>query len=314
MTNSDIVDLWVGSHDLPAWFTEAMAVPREEGFAQINSHKVHYFRWGKRGNPPLLITHGFLAHARCFAFIAPFFAEEYDIVAYDLAGMGDSDAQPGRTNAERGEDMVAAAEKFDMFDGPVNPIIIAHSFGGGVGLSAMEHAGERFSGLIICDLMVMRPEILKAIWKVEGLGRPGSGNPHKRNNIYPDYETARARYVLSPQQSVKAAFLLDYMAYHSLCEVDGGWTWKFDPQVFTRVEEDQQNWLQTAQRIADLEHKAVIIYEEKSSLFDADSIEYIKEVGGSHVPMIAVPDAEHHLMLDQPMVFVTALRCMLALW
>src|SRR3546814_2919648 len=37
-----------------------------------------------------LNTHGFLAHARCFAFIAPFLAKDYDVVAYDLSAMGDS--------------------------------------------------------------------------------------------------------------------------------------------------------------------------------------------------------------------------------
>jgi pimeloyl-ACP methyl ester carboxylesterase len=314
MTSSDIVDQWVGSHDLPEWFTKVMAVPREEGFAEINGQKVHYFRWGTRGNPPLLITHGFLAHSRCFAFIAPFFAEKYDIVAFDLAGMGGSDLLPGLTNAERGEDMVAAAEQFNMFDGPIKPIIIAHSFGAGVGLSAMEYAGERFAGLVICDLMVMRPEKLMAIWEAEGLARPASSDPSKRNKVYPDYETARGRYVLSPPQAVRTPFLMDYMAYHSLHEVDGGWTWKFDPQVFTRNEDDQQSWLKTGQRIADLKHKIVIIYGQKSALFDSDSIDYIKELGGSHIPLIEVPDAEHHLMLDQPLAFVTGLRSALALW
>ncbi len=33
-----------------------------------------------------------------------------------------------------------------------------------------------------------------------------------------------------------------------------------------------------------------------------------------HIPMIGIPNAKHHLMLDEPIAFVTALRSVLALW
>lgn len=314
MASTDIVELWAGGLDLPSWFIEAMDVPREEGFVETGGRKVHYFRWGKRGNPPLLITHGFLAHARCFAFIAPFLAEQYDIVAYDLAGMGDSEVRAGSTNAMRGADMIAVAEAFDFFSGPVKPTIIAHSFGAGVGLAAMEQAGEKFAGLIICDLMIMRPEQLQEHWQKQSEGRTRSGNVNRANKVYPDYESARSRFVLSPPQPVGEPFLMEYMAYHSLRQVEGGWTWKFDPRVFERTNDDEAAWLQVGKRLADLPHKSAIIYGANSQLFDADGAAYIREEGGEHIPMISVPDAEHHLMLDQPIAFVTALRSVLAMW
>lgn len=313
MASTDIVDLWAGSQDLPAWFVDAMAVPREEAFIEVDGRKVHYFRWGKRGNPPLLMTHGFLAHARCFAFIAPFLAEDYDIIAYDLAGMGDSEMIADCDGEKRAEGMVAVAEALDLFSGPVKPKIIAHSFGSGVALTAMELAGERFGGLIICDLMIMRPEKLVAHFNGGG-GPPGSGKSDRPTNVYSDYETARGRFVLAPPQDVQTPFLLEYMAYHSMREVEGGWTWKFDPMVFHRSENDQAQWMKAPQRIADQPHRLAIVYGEKSKLFDGDSAAYLRELGGNHIPMIAVPEAEHHLMLDQPLAFVTALRSILALW
>ena len=294
-----------------------MAVPRGEAFVEVGGAKVHYFRWGKRGKPPLLMTHGFLAHARCFAFIAPLLAEEYDVIAYDLAGMGESEMVPGCDGAKRAEDMVALADALDLFSGAVKPTLIAHSFGSGVALTAMEQAGERFAGLIICDLMIMRPEKLKAHFE-RGGGPPGSGKAGKPTNIYPDYETARGRFILAPPQGVREEFLLEYMAYHSLRQVDDGteqgWTWKFDPQVFARSENDQKKWQQAAQRIADLPHRQAIIYGQNSKLFDDDSAAYIRELGGGHIPIVAVPEAEHHLMLDQPLAFVAALRSILACW
>ncbi|WP_339822595.1 alpha/beta hydrolase [uncultured Parasphingorhabdus sp.] len=317
MTSTDIVDQWAASQGLPAWFVQAMAVPREEAFVEVDGAKVHYFRWGKRGKPPLLMTHGFLAHARCFAFIAPFLAENYDIVAYDLAGMGDSEIPADCDGDQRAAAMVGVAEALDLFSGPVKPKIIAHSFGSGVALTAMEMAGERFGGLIICDLMVMRPEKLLAHFK-NGGGPPGSGRSDRPNKVYPDYESARGRFVLSPPQPVQEQFLLEYMAYHSLRPVqDGeqqGWSWKFDPMVFHRSENDMAKWAHTPQRIVDLPHRLAIVYGENSKLFDSDSAAYLRELGGDHLPMIAIPEAEHHLMLDQPLALVTALRSILALW
>lgn len=314
MASTDIQELWAGSHQLPSWFIEALEVPREEGFVDIGGSKVHYFRWGTRGKPPLLMTHGFLSHVRCFAFIAPFLAGEYDIVAYDLAGMGDSELHSASTHAGRGANMIAVAEAFDFFSGPVKPTIIAHSFGSSVGVTAMELAGDKFAGLIICDLMIMRPETLREREKKQGMGPPGSGDATRANNIYPDYKTALGRYILSPPQPVGEPFLKDYMAYHSLRQVEGGWTWKFNPLVFARTENDSSAQQQLGGRVANLQHRLAIIYGENSQLFDADSVAYVKELGGTHIPMIAVPEAEHHLMLDQPIAFVTALRSVLALW
>lgn len=311
--SGDIVDLWSADQELPLWFTEALDFPREEAFVEVDGHKVHYFRWGKRGNPPLLLTHGFLAHARCFAFIAPFLADEYDIIVYDLAGMGESEIGEVFEGTQRAEDMVAFADALNLFSGPVKPKIIAHSFGSGVALTAMELAGDRFGGLIICDLMIMRPEKLAAHFKGGG-GPPGSGKSDRLTNVYPDYETARGRFVLAPPQDVQTPFLLEYMAYHSMRRVEGGWTWKFNPKVFHRSENDQAKWMQAPQRIADLPHRMAIIYGQNSKLFDGDSAAYLRELGGSHIPMIAVPHAEHHLMLDQPLAFVAALRSILAVW
>ncbi len=311
----DIVDIWAGDQDLPEWFIDAMAVPREEAFVEVDGAKIHFFRWGNRGKPPLLMTHGFLAHARCFAFIAPFLAGDYDIIAYDLAGMGESEMTADCDSDKRAENMVAVAEALDLFSGPVKPRIIAHSFGSGVALTSMEMAGERFGGLIICDLMVMRPERLAAHFEAGG-GPPGSGRSDRSNKIYPDYETARGRFILSPPQPVQEPFLLEYMAYHSLRPVEDeqGWSWKFDPMVFHRNENDMAKWAHTPQRIVDLPHRLAIVYGEKSTLFDADSAAFLRELGGSHIPMIAIPEAEHHLMLDQPLALVTALRSVLALW
>src|SRR3546814_8798151 len=103
----------------------------------------------------------------------------------------------------------------DVCSSDLKPTIIAHSFGSGAALTAVTQSPEAFAGVVVCDLMIMRPALLDEYWNLRR-SSPGSGDPDKPNKRYPCYETARKRYILSPPQPVGEPFLLDYMAYHSL--------------------------------------------------------------------------------------------------
>ena len=312
--NKTDIDLtWVPDPStLPNWFVEAMSVRREEGYVMVDGVRMHFFRWGNPSAPPLLMTHGFLSHARCFAFVAPFLAENYHVVAYDLSGMGDSDFRENCDMDGRGREMIRVAEELGLLGHDHKPIIVAHSFGSAVALRALAQAPDAFAGLAICDLMVLRPSRLEAFWG-GGHTSPGSGDPDRPHRRYPDYATARERYVLSPPQPVSEAFLMDYMAYHSLREDDGGWFWKFSPSVFKR-DNSRADWLQIGQRLVDTPGRKAIIHGEDSLLFTNDSRKYVRELGGQDIPIVAVPEAQHHLMLDQPLAFVSALRALLSVW
>ena len=60
--------------------------------------------------------------------------------------------------------------------------------------------------------------------------------------------------------------------------------------------------------------RKAIVYGAESLLFTPDSADYVRELGGTDIPIIAIPEARHHLMLDQPLAFVTALRTLLEVW
>lgn len=307
------IELPADSAHTPPWFNAALAAPRREGWLESGECPIHYFSWGDPANPGVLLLHGFLAHSRCFAFIAPLLANDFYVVAYDFSGMGDSGSRETYPDQVRLQELLDVARGTGLFDSGFKPAIIAHSYGGSVGLLAMEAHHEDFCGLVICDLMTLRPERLIAHAK-EGGGPPGSQDPTRPNRIYPDYETAKGRYVLSPQQKVNEPYLFDYMAYHSLKQVEGGWTWKFSPSVFERSPGQAERMLTLGKRIADAPGNIVIVYGEESELFDADSAEWVRESGGGHIPMIGIPDARHHLMLDQPVAFACVLKTILVLF
>lgn len=299
----------------PKWLQYAMRVPREQGMVDADGCPINYFRWGDPTKPGILMMHGFLAHSRCFAFIAPFLAADYHVVAFDLSGMGDSGSRHMYPMDVRAKEAISVAEQTGLFDLGTHgkkPTLIAHSYGGHVGLEVMNHAADKFDGLIICDLMTLRPERLEAHFKTGK--RPGSQDPDRPNRTYPDYETAKGRFVLSPPQPTGEPALFDYMAYHSLRQVEGGWTWKFDPSVFRRDTDLDDHLQRMGHATVEAPGCKAIVYGQQSVLFDDDSAAYLREIGGTDIPMIGIPNARHHLMLDQPIAFVTALRSILALW
>lgn len=309
----DIDPTWAGDQNsLPKWFVDALAVPREEGFVEVDGISIHYFRWGQRGKPPVLMTHGFLAHARCFAFIAPFLAEDFDVVAYDLSAMGDSGVRANCDMTARGGEMIGVARALGLLDNGRKPFIVAHSFGASVALEALDQAPGLFAGAAICDMMTLRPAMLEAFW-AGGHTSPGSGDPDKPLRIYPDFAAARDRFRLSPPQRVGQPFLMDYMAYHSLRRVEQGWTWKFSPDVFKR-DNARADWLSIGPKLINAPGRKVIIHGEDSLLFTRDSRDFVQELGGADIPIIAVPGARHHLMLDEPLAFVAAIRSVLEMW
>ena len=302
-----------GAVDSPsAWLRQAMAVNRKQGSIESNGAKINYFEWGDPSKPGLLLLHGFLSHARCFAFIAPFLADDYHIVAYDLSGMGDSDSRGDYPDDIRATEALDVATHTGLFKNTSKPTLISHSYGGTVGINLINTHPDKFAGLVISDLMVIRPEILKK--HASNFKRPGKQDRDRPNRVYPNLEAAKSRFVLVPPQKVEHQELLDFMAYHSLKEVDGGYTWKFSPSVYPKDEDAQGRWSKVGERIVALPGKVAIIYGSESMLFTPDSEDYIRELGGDRIPIINIPHAHHHLMLDQPIAYVTALHTLLKAW
>ena len=297
--------------NVPGWLEEALLVPREEGWVDSQGCDIHYFRWGDPSRPGILMLHGFLAHARCFAFIAPYLAQDYHVVAYDMSGMGDSGTRESYPDTVRAAEVVDVARATGLLSHSLKPMVIAHSYGGHVALAAMREAHELFHGVIVCDLMALRPERIKARFKGE---KPLPSDPNRPTRIYPDYETAKGRFVLSPPQPVKETSLFDYMAFHSLKQVDGGWTWKFDTSVFRGEFDRKERVLRQGPYIVETPGRKAIVYGQDSTLFDDDSADYIRESGGRDIPIVGIPGARHHLMLDEPIAFVSVLKSILAQW
>jgi len=289
----------------PDWFLTAVSQPYESHMVSVQGVDIRYQRWGKRGNPGLLLVHGNGAHAHWWDFIAPYFAEDYNVAALSFSGMGDSGWRDSYGMETFAAEQIAVCEDAGLFDGPVKPIICAHSFGGFVTLLTGADYGDRLAGTVIVDSPVNPPD------------RPHRGPPRaaRANKVYGDLKSALGRFRLAPPQLCENHFTMDYIARWSLKKTDvgdgtAGWTWKFDPEIWRHFDAGRspsELLTSTACRIA-------IFRGEESSLMPDDVGDYMQSLLGHQVPFVSIPHARHHVMLDQPLAFVSALRTLLGEW
>jgi pimeloyl-ACP methyl ester carboxylesterase len=282
----------------PGWFTRALAVPSEERSVEVEGATIRYLYWGNGKKPGLVLVHGGAAHAHWWSFLAPLFLNNYDVAALDLSGHGDSDHRLTYPRELWGREIVAVAEHA-KFPGP--PVIIGHSLGGLVTIVTASLYGDRLAGAILVDSPVHKPNPESQ----EG----ERGKSFKNPKTYPDYESARKRFRLVPDQPCANDFILDYIARWSLKKVDAGLTWKFDPRVFDKFSEDNmQDYLKSTRcRVA-------LLRGEFSKVVPFETGEYMYEQLDRTAPVVEIADAYHHLTLDQPLAFVAATRALLADW
>lgn len=284
----------------PAWFEQAVATPAENAYVEVAGARIHYLRWGDRKRPGLLLVHGNGAHAYWWSYIAPFLARDYNVAAVDMSGMGDSGKRPQYKMDLFVEEQFAVIRDAGMFDNAEPPVIVAHSFGGFVTILTGALHGDKLAGTVIVDSPVNPPE------------RGEQGPPHREtrpHRIYPTLTEALARFRLAPEQPCENDYVVDFIARKSLRQVDGGWTWKFDPSIWTRFSIGD-----TAERLRSTKCRIAIMRGEMSVLLPAEVGDYMFNLLGRAAPVIEIPRARHHVMLDQPLAFVAALRALLADW
>ncbi len=284
----------------PAWFGEALENKPEECRVNVEGASVHYLRWGDREKPGLLLVHGNAAHAHWWDFIAPYLARDYNVAAMDLSGMGDSDWRPeGYAMDQFAREQIAVCEDAGMFKPSEPPVIVGHSFGGFVTMLTGGLYGHRLAGVVIVDSPVNPPD------------RPG-GPPRreaKPHNIYPTMAAALARFRLMPPQGCDNLYIVDHVARLSLKEVETGFTWKFDPRIWQRFSIGD-----TAERLKATKCRIAIFRGEKSVLMPPEIGEYMFNLLGRQAPVVEIPQARHHVMLDEPLALIAALRALLADW
>jgi pimeloyl-ACP methyl ester carboxylesterase len=284
--------------DAPRWFLEALAAKPESGWTELEGATLHYLRWGDPARPGLVLLHGGAAHAHWWSFLAPLLARQYHVVAPDLSGHGESGRREEYPREVWARELMAVIEHAG-FPGP--PVVVGHSLGGLVTIVAASLYGERLAGAIAVDSPVRRPDPESE----EGQ----RGRMFRNPKVYPSLEEAIAHFHLVPPQPCENRYILEHVARHSLRRTEQGWTWKFDPRVFLRV-----TLTPMSEFLARTRCRVAVLRGELSQLVPPEIGAYMYELLRRNAPIVEIPQAHHHLLLDQPLAFVAALRALLADW
>ncbi|MFT5578025.1 MAG: pimeloyl-ACP methyl ester carboxylesterase [Paraglaciecola psychrophila] len=282
----------------PKWFKDALEVPSEECRVEVDGCSLCYTRWGDPSKPGVIFVHGNGAHGGWFNFLAPLLSQDFHVVSMHLAGMGDSGWRKSYSREQFGDDVLAVCEHAEL--GP-KPVIVGHSFGGFVSLMAGHRHPDKFGGIVLVDYSVKTKENHEEWF----LNRPEP----RPTRVYASYEDARARFRLAPPQPCANQYILDYIGHQSLRQTDDGWTWKFDPAIYYkfRIGDDLE------QIYRNLPLPVVAIMGEHSWSSSPEVMEPMRAMRPA-TPLFFIPDANHHILLDQPIAFVATLKGLFTLW
>jgi pimeloyl-ACP methyl ester carboxylesterase len=290
----------------PPWFEDAIALSPERGFIDVRGAAIETLAWGERGKPGLLFLHGNGACADWWSFIAPFFAETHRVAAFSMSGMGGSGWRDTYSYDLYVDEAFAVAEATGLFASTAKPVIIGHSFGALIAAGVVARGGVRIGGAMLLDGPFLGSALRKRQREMRGTPRP--------KRIYDTLEQALARFRFAPDQACENLFIADWIARASIREFRRsddsiGFTWRFDPHRFMGfVHGNAANDLAVAQC------PIAVIGASRSGFVTERRIYELAPHLPNGSPLVVIPDAAHHIMADQPLALVAAIRTQLANW
>jgi len=157
--------------------------------------------------------------------------------------------------------------------------------------------GEELAGAIILDSPVRPSEEQRS-----------SSPPQRGGKTYERRETAIARFRLLPPQTCETVYVVDHIARNSLKAVEGGWSWKFDPNLWAKLEYQRRD----PGSLRDNARCPLAFFRGAETSLVTDEIwAFMAETFGPETPMVSIPDAQHHLILDQPLAVASALETLM---
>ena len=271
--------------------------PYIESFVEVAGLRLRIQDYGTAGKAPMLCLHGGAANAHWYDFVAQGFTADYHMRAVDLRGHGDSDwdtAAADYTYRRQAADLDELTGKLDLRDF----ILIGHSMGGMIAsVYAATYPGRAKALIVVDSNLVMTHERI-ANYNLVG---------NREGREYATQEDFIANYRVRPRGSSAAPEILRHIAQHSGRRFeDGRWRHKVDRKVYVSREFFDSFAIWNHIRIP-----ALLMKAERGGRITPAVIAELK----SRAPQLVVavvPDADHHITLDNPAGFIRVARGFLA--
>lgn len=267
--------------DAPAWYVNAIAAQPRSARVEVRGATLHLREWGPTSGPTTVLVHGGAAHSGWWDHLAPGLARSGRVIALDSSGQGDSTWRDAYSLESWAQELCHALTILV----PNEPVtLVGHSRGGMISLLAS-------AGIANLQRLV----VVEGTFGVKRPGADGNPRPHR---IYTDFDEAVRRFRTLPDEA-RLDYLMPHIARQSVRKVEGGWTWKFDPRL---------------QGIPALEPEDVqpavvptTLVRGELGLASAEVIAHVRARLGADAQVVTIPDAGHHIMLNQPVALAEEL-------
>jgi pimeloyl-ACP methyl ester carboxylesterase len=281
----------------PAWMATAFAHAPRTWRTHVEGSGIEVLEWGPLDGSAVLLLHGQAAHADWWRFIAPYLAEGRRVIVPSLSGMGGSDWRESYDIPLYAREIQAVLQAAGLDGASARVTLVGHSFGCIVLLQAARELGATVASLMLIDFYIAPPSVT-----------PRSA-PVRKVRRYDDREAALARFRLSPQQTCDNPALLRYIANRTLryvTDLPPYWSWVSDPRTLQPTDHDI-----TRRNLAAVLVPLTILRGGRSALMDEDVLAHVRSLAPG-ARYVEIPDADHHVLIDQPLATVAALRALLA--
>ncbi len=276
--------------------TKPQPAPFERLDIDAGGVKLALLDYGTAGKPPMLCLHGGAVNAHWFDFVAAGFTPNYHVRSMNQRGHGDSAwaDPPDYSYARYAADVAEVVEKLDLRDF----VLMGHSMGGLVSLVyAATYPGRAKKLVIIDSTLVATPDRVALLHQVGG----------REGKTYAAHDDFVANFRVRPAGTTAAPEILQYLAERSGREYpDGLWRHKFDRNVYSKrvLLDIPPHWDR-------IRIPALLVKGGRSDRITPEIFAGAK-ARCPHVELVEVPDANHHVTLDNPGGFVAAVSAWLA--
>ena len=303
----------------PGWFKKHIQTPATQQCVTHAGVEIAYRRWryqpqeqapGQPGQaapkPGLLLVHGQAAQSHWWDFIAPGLMNDYELVALDLSGHGDSGHRAEYSATIWAGEIATVCEAAELY----RPTLVGHSLGGSMARVAAYLYPDLWHSILLVDSVLP--------------SSPGWRNPppltELRPRLYPTLAQGMARFRLRPAQPPPADYILRHIAAHSLRRGAGqataptsgatsGYRFKLDRAMLARML-PQPTLPVATEMLQALRVPVGFIYGKKSRFFPPEQQHALSSLIASDL-LCGIEAAHHHVFLDQPLTFIATLRQLL---
>ena len=258
----------------------------------VNGLSLHALEWGPPDAPPLCFLHGGSAHSHWFDRVVAPFAGRYHVLALDQRGHGESEwpTPPAYATEDFVGDLLGV---MDVMGWP-RITVVGHSMGGANAMALAAWHPARVERLVIVD---SRPSIpAERLGVMHERGARALRTPRRHATI----ESAVASFRLLPRETVADPALLDHVARAGIAARNGGFSYRFDPSA-NGSRRPHDLWPHLSRIVA----PTLLLRAALSPVLTAEMADAMRKAIPD-VRFVEVPHAYHHVTLDQPDAFVTA--------